>query len=134
MTATIRLPLALLLLLCPALGRAAAPASSDPLPDPMPAIHANNWTAAAAAAAQYADPVAQKLVTYYRLLAPGAATAQEIAAFVATSPDWPAQALLERRRQEAIASDPDDAAVLAQCGHGGVAGAMTGPDTGQTAG
>jgi soluble lytic murein transglycosylase len=116
MKATIRLPLALLLLLCPALGRAAAPASSDPLPDPMPAIHANNWTAAAAAAAQYADPVAQKLVTYYRLLAPGAATEQEIAAFVASSPDWPGQALLERRRQEAIAADPDDAAVLAQCG------------------
>ena len=116
MKATIRLPLALLLLLCPALARAAAPPSSDPLPDPMPAIHADNWTAAAAAAAQYADPVAQKLVTYYRLLTPGAATEQEIAAFVASSPDWPGQVLLERRRQEAIAADPDDAAVLAQCG------------------
>src|SRR5580692_9516232 len=116
MKATIRLPLALLALLSPALARAAAPASPDPLPDPMPAILANNWTAAAAVAAQYADPVAQKLVTYYRLLAPGAATEQEIAAFVASSPDWPGQALLERRRQEAIAADPDDTAVLAQCG------------------
>src|SRR5580658_2356715 len=116
MKATIRLPLALLALLSPALARAAAPASSDALPDPMPAIHADHWADAAAVAAQYADPVAQKLVTYYRLLAPGAATEQEIAAFVASSPDWPAQALLERRRQEAIAADPDDAAVLAQCG------------------
>src|SRR5208282_5910331 len=111
MKATIRLPLALLLLLCPALARAA-----EPLPDPMPAIHADRWADAAAAAAQYADPVAQKLVTYYRLLAPGGATGQEIAAFLASSPDWPAQAQLERRRQEAIATDPDDAAVLAQCG------------------
>jgi len=111
MKATIRLPIALLLLFCPALARAA-----DPLPDPMPAIHADRWADAAAVAAQYADPVAQKLVTYYRLLAPGAATEQEIAAFVASSPDWPAQAVLERRRQEAIAADPDDAAVLAQCG------------------
>jgi soluble lytic murein transglycosylase len=32
-----------------------------------------------------------------------------------TNPDWPAQALLENRRQEAIVSDPDDASVLAQC-------------------
>ena len=31
------------------------------------------------------------------------------------NPDWPNQALLERRRQDAIAADPDDADVLAQC-------------------
>jgi soluble lytic murein transglycosylase len=109
MASTIRLTLALLLL-CPALAGAA-----DPLPNPMPAIHADRWADAAAAAGQYADPVAQKLVTYYRLLAPGAATAPEIAAFVASSPDWPAQAQLERHRQEAIATDPDDAEVLALC-------------------
>jgi soluble lytic murein transglycosylase len=81
----------------------------------MTAVHADRWADAEAAAAHYADPVAAKLVTYYRLLAPGAATSQEIAAFVTTSPDWPAQALLERRRQDAITTDPDDAAVLAQC-------------------
>ena len=52
---------------------------------------------------------------YLRLRAPGAATASEIADFMQRNPDWPAQAMLERRRQEAIASDPDDAAVLAQC-------------------
>ena len=34
---------------------------------------------------------------------------------MAQSPDWPNQALLERRRQEAIAADPDHASTLAQC-------------------
>jgi soluble lytic murein transglycosylase len=110
MTATTRLALTLSLLLWPVVSGGA-----DPPPDPMAAIRADRWADAAAAASRYADPVAAKLVTYYRLLAPGAATAQEIADFVATSPDWPAQAQLERRRQEAIAADPDDAAVLAQC-------------------
>ena len=46
---------------------------------------------------------------------PGAATADEITDFMAQSPDWPNQALLERRRQEAIAADPDLASTLAQC-------------------
>lgn len=113
MPAIIRATFALGLLLCPAVAGAA-----DPLPNPMIAVRADQWTQAAADAVQYADPVAQKLVTYYRLLAPGAATAQEIADFVTSSPDWPAQALLERRRQEAIAAEPDDAAVLAQCATG----------------
>ena len=58
----------------------------------------------------------EKLVLYMRLRSPGAATAEEIAGFMQRNPDWPAQAMLERRRQEAVASDPDDAAVLAQCG------------------
>ena len=31
------------------------------------------------------------------------------------NPDWPNQALLEHRRQDAIAADPDEADVLAQC-------------------
>ena len=68
-----------------------------------------------AEAARFADPVAEKLILYLRLRAPGAATASEIAGFMQRNPDWPAQAILERRRQEAIATDPDDAAVLAQC-------------------
>src|SRR5271169_772882 len=115
MAATIRLAIALFMLMWPGVsGGAELP------PDPMAAARADRWADAAAAAAQYADPVAAKLVTYYRLLAPGAATEQDIAAFVATSPDWPAQALLERRRQEAIAADPDDSAVLAQCGEANV--------------
>ena len=84
-------------------------------PNPLTAVKADRWADAQAAAARYADPVAEKLVLYLRLRAPGAATASEISDFLQRNPDWPAPAMLERRRQEAIASDPDDAAVLAQC-------------------
>ena len=84
-------------------------------PNPLNAVKADRWTDAQADAAHYADPVAEKLVLYLRLRAPGAATSAEIASFMQRNPDWPAQAALERRRQEAIASDPDDASVLAQC-------------------
>jgi soluble lytic murein transglycosylase len=91
---------------------AARPATAQDVMDP---VHADLWADAAAAAAQYADPVAAKLVTFYRLLAPGAATAPEIVAFMKASPDWPFQAILARRRDEALATDPDDAAVIAQC-------------------
>ncbi|HEX2942939.1 MAG TPA: lytic transglycosylase domain-containing protein, partial [Rhodopila sp.] len=87
----------------------------DPSQNPLTAVHADQWTQAQAAAARFADPVAEKLVRYLRLRAPGAATASEIADFMHGSPDWPAQEMLERRRQEAIATDPDDASVLAQC-------------------
>ncbi len=83
---------------------------------PMPAVRADRWVDAQAIAARFADPVAEKLVLYMRLRAPGAATAAEIADFMRRNPDWPAQPMLERRREEAIATDPDDAAVLAQCG------------------
>ena len=84
-------------------------------PNPLNAVKADRWTEAQAEAAHFADPVAEKLVLYLRLRAPGAATAAEIASFMQRNPDWPAQAALERRRQEALASDPDDASVLAQC-------------------
>ncbi len=108
MAASIRPRFALLALF------AATPALAQQA-DPIAAIHADNWAEAASAAATYADPVALKLVTYYRLLTPGAATADEITDFMTQSPDWPNQALLERRRQEAIATDPDLASTLAQC-------------------
>jgi soluble lytic murein transglycosylase len=84
-------------------------------PNPLNDVRADRWADAQADAAHYADPVAEKLVLYLRLRAPGAATAAEVATFMQRNPDWPAQAILERRRQEAIATDPDDAAVLAQC-------------------
>ncbi len=84
-------------------------------PNPMAAVKASHWTEAQAIAAGIADPVAQKVVLYMRLRAPGAATAREIADFMQRNPDWPAQTMLERRRQEAIAAEPDDASVLAQC-------------------
>ena len=81
----------------------------------MAAVKANRWADAQAEAARFADPTAEKLVLYLRLRVPGAATAEEIALFMQRNPDWPAQGMLERRRQEAVATDPDDAAVLAQC-------------------
>ncbi len=87
----------------------------DPAQNPLFAIRAGRWADAQVAAARFADPVAEKLVLYLRLRAPGAATAAEIAEFMQRNPDWPAQAMLEQRRQEAIATDPDDADVLLQC-------------------
>lgn len=83
--------------------------------NPMPDIRANRWSDAGSQAAGLADPVAQKLVLYYRLLDPGAAPPAEIARFMRDNPDWPNQALLTRRRQQAIAADTNDADVLAQC-------------------
>src|SRR6266536_3459224 len=108
MNATIRPRYALVALF------AATPALAQPA-DPIAAIRADRWSDAQLAAAAYADPVANKLVTYFRLLAPGAATADEITDFMAQNPDWPNQTLLERRRQEAIAAEPDHASALAQC-------------------
>jgi soluble lytic murein transglycosylase len=84
-------------------------------PNPLTAVRMDRWADAQEAAARFADPVAEKLVLYLRLRAPGAATPAEIADFMQRNPDWPAQDALEHRREEAIASDPDDAAVLAQC-------------------
>ena len=83
--------------------------------DLLAAIRADRWADAEAAAAGYADPVAEKLVLYYRLMAPGGGRAAEIADFMAQNPDWPNQALLDRRRQEALAADHDQISVLRQC-------------------
>ncbi len=81
----------------------------------MADIRADRWAEAAQAAAADPDPVAAKLVTFYRLLAPGQAGAAEIDRFIADSPDWPLQGTLARRRDEALASEPDDAAAAAIC-------------------
>ena len=84
-------------------------------PDPMAAIRADRWADAEAAAATFADPVARKLVLYYRLLAPSGGGAAEIAAFMTQNPDWPNQALLEKRRQEAVAVEADPGVLAAEC-------------------
>ena len=83
--------------------------------DVLSLVRSNQWDAAAAAAASYADPVAAKLVRYYRMLTPGAASAAEITGFLMDSPDWPNQALLTRRRDDALALEADDGVVLASC-------------------
>ena len=85
------------------------------VPNPVAAIRADRWAEADAAVAGLADPVAAKLVRYYRMLAPNAARLSEIADFIQSSPDWPAQAQLERRRQEALLAEPDPAIVAGQC-------------------
>ncbi len=99
------IPLLLLLL-------SALPAAAQ---DPIQAVHAERWSDAQAIAASNPDPLAAKLVTYYRLLTPNAARVDEITAFMAANPDWPAQGLLEKRREEALANETDDALVRAEC-------------------
>jgi soluble lytic murein transglycosylase len=114
-----RSPIRSLLLLLLSVLSVAGGASAQPAPalgrNPIPAIHADQWAQAQADAVGYADPVAAKLVLYYRLLDPGAAAPSEIAAFMRDNPDWPNQAGLERRREEAIVADADDSDVTAQC-------------------
>jgi soluble lytic murein transglycosylase len=90
---------------------AATPAAAQ---SPLPLLESAQWPQAQAAAAPE-GPLAEKLVTWYRLLAPNGASAQEIAAFGRQNPDWPLPTLLERRRQDAIAATPDDASVAALC-------------------
>jgi soluble lytic murein transglycosylase len=84
-------------------------------PDVIGLVRADRWADAEAAASQYLDPVVPKLVSYYRMMAPGAATNEEIMKFQATSPDWPLQASLTRRREEALANTADDTAVTLAC-------------------
>lgn len=79
------------------------------------AIRADQWMQAETLAAAAVDPLVGKIVTWYRLLAPGVGRAAEIAAFMADNPDWPNQALLSRRLQEALAIDKDDRTVLEIC-------------------
>ncbi len=82
----------------------------------MALVRADRWSEAAAMAAGLPDPLAGKLVAYFRLLSPSGANASEIAAFMAANPDWPQQAALARRRDEALAAEPDDMAALPLCG------------------
>jgi soluble lytic murein transglycosylase len=84
-------------------------------PDVMGLVRSDRWGEAQAAASQYLDPVVPKIVTYYRMMAPTASSYDEIAQFQATSPDWPMQASLTRRREEALATMTDDAAVTLAC-------------------
>lgn len=81
----------------------------------LAAIRATDWPAADAIASAMPDPLALKLALYYRLLTPGAARARELSDFLGSNPDWPSQTLLVRRLQEALATEPDDAAALQIC-------------------
>jgi len=83
--------------------------------DVLEAVRADRWTDAEAAAAALPDPLARKLVQYFRVLTPGAATAGEIAAFMAENPLWPQAPLLARRLQEASTASSDTSPVSAPC-------------------
>jgi soluble lytic murein transglycosylase len=84
-------------------------------PDLMSLIHADRWAEAQQIAQQATDPVVPKLVNYFRLMAPGAASFDEIVQFQADSPDWPLQASLSRRRDEALTALTDDTQTAADC-------------------
>ncbi len=85
-------------------------------PSPMvQAFRDRNWTGAENLARRDPDPLAARLVLFIRLLTPQQASAREIDAWLAQHLDWPDRALLLRRRDEAIAADPDDATVLEAC-------------------
>ncbi len=83
--------------------------------DVMGHVRADRWAEAAAAVEGHPDPVARKLVTWMRLVAPGAGRVDEIGAFAAANPDWPMATVLARRRDEALALEPDLALVRAEC-------------------
>jgi soluble lytic murein transglycosylase len=83
--------------------------------DVASAMRADHWDEALEYASAYPDPVARKLVTYYRLLAPNVGNTSDLIDFIASSPDWPQQELLARRRDEALAREADDATAAALC-------------------
>ena len=110
----------LFVVLVPLMARAAAPATT-----PMEWVRIDRWAEADAAASQLADPtLSRKLVTYYRLLTPGAANVRDIAGFMAANPDWPQQDTLARRRDEALTLEMDDAVVLPLCRAGASGAAL----------
>jgi soluble lytic murein transglycosylase len=118
-TATMAAPMAVLIAAMIAAMALLAPlAGAEELGNPMPAVRLDQWMTAAAAVEAYPDPVARKLVAYYRLLSPHGGRADEIAAFEAANPGWPNHALLERRRQEALATEADPAVLTAGCAFG----------------
>ncbi len=89
--------LVLLAVLFPVLAFAQVPASPQIIGD----VKAGDWGDAAALARATGDPLMLKLVTFFRLTAPGGGTADEIQAFMASSPDWPKQGLLALRLAQA---------------------------------
>ncbi len=83
--------------------------------DVMAHVRADRWAEAEATVAAHPDPVARKLVTWLRLIAPGAGRTDEIGGFQAQNPDWPLATTLARRRDEALALEPDQTLARAEC-------------------
>ena len=80
-----------------------------------PAAPAGALQQAQREAAHGADPLAAKLALWLRAQAPGGASATEIAGFLSENPDWPGRALLQRRLQQALGLEPDDAVARRLC-------------------
>ncbi len=98
------------------LALSAANAAAAPSTPMMAALRAQDWASAGRLASQEGDAgLAAELVAFIRLLKPGQATPEEIAAFLKAHPDWPDRAVLLKRLGEAVIADPDDAAVTAIC-------------------
>lgn len=90
--------LACLALFCvPLFASAQLPASADLAAQ----LRAGNLAAAQSLADSSGDRLTIKLVTFFRLLARGEGTADEINRFIALNPDWPEQGLLALRAREA---------------------------------
>jgi soluble lytic murein transglycosylase-like protein len=87
---------ALFLTLLPGLALAQTAAS----PQIMLDVKAGNFAAASDLASQTGDPLMEKLVNYYQLLA-GGGTADDLQEFIAANPDWPQQGLLAFRLAQA---------------------------------
>jgi soluble lytic murein transglycosylase len=92
---------------------------ASPIPawaqNPLTFVQAGQWPQALAAASRSGDPVADKVILWLRVLTPNAAGAAEIAAFMRSNPEWPLPSLMERRRQEAIAIEPNATTAAALC-------------------
>ena len=69
-------------------------------PQIMVDVKAGNWNDALTLAQGTGDPLMVKLVTFFELLS-GGGTADELQAFVSSSPDWPEQGLLALRVAQA---------------------------------
>lgn len=104
-----------LFVLIPLLAASAAAHAATAAQDVFAAVRGERWAEADTLAAALPDPLAQKLVLYFRLLASGGGHSPEIASFIAENPSWPQQALLARRLDEALAVDGDDPALLGRC-------------------
>ena len=103
------------LLLCAAPVVAEPARGPDGVVDIGAALRGGRWAEAAAGAARERDPLAGELVRFFRLLTAGGGGSAEIAGFMAEHPEWPLQAQLARRLNEALAVDGDDHGVMTVC-------------------
>lgn len=73
------------------------------------AVRNNDWSGAQARASQAKDPLLAKAVRFYDLTrANSGVRFADITAFITQNPDWPSQATLRQRAEEAIATVGDE--------------------------